>query len=100
MDEWLGDAQEEKIDKPSTYVPWTELLKRTFDIDLTVCPCCGGRVRVIAAIIPKEAIQQILVHLNLPTGPPKAVRTFETVCVYENFVRGGRGSLLAKFITY
>lgn len=85
LDERLGASQEEKAEKPSTYIPWAELLKRTFAIDLTVCPCCGGGVRVIAAIIRKEAIQEILEHLNLPTGPPKRERFYETEYVYENF---------------
>jgi hypothetical protein len=85
LDESLGDTQEEKAENPSTYIPWAELLKRPFHIDLTVCPCCGGRVRVIAAIIRKEAIQEILEHLNLLTGPPTKERLYETKNVYENF---------------
>lgn len=85
MDKRLGASQEGKAEKPCIYIPWAELLKRTFAIDLTVCPCCGGRVRVIAAIIRKEAIQEILEHLNLPRGPPKKERFYETEDVYENF---------------
>jgi hypothetical protein len=80
-----GDLEEE-AEKPSRYIPWAELLKRTFGIDLTVCPHCGGHVRVIAAIIRKEAIQEILGHLNLPTGPPKRATPSRTEYVYESFV--------------
>jgi hypothetical protein len=79
-----GDLEEE-AEKPSRYIPWAELLKRTFGIDLTVCPLCGGHVTVIAAIIRKEAIQEILGHLNLPTGPPKRAKPYGTEYVYESF---------------
>ncbi|MDQ3232258.1 MAG: hypothetical protein M3Q07_10590, partial [Pseudobdellovibrionaceae bacterium] len=85
LEEPLGDSQEETAEKLSTYIPWAELLKRTFGIDLTACPCCGARVRVIAAIIRKDAIQEILDHLNLPTGPPKRENFYKTEYVYDNF---------------
>ena len=44
---------------------WAECLKRTFQIDLTQCPDCAGRVRFIAAIIKRDAIRAILRHLKL-----------------------------------
>jgi hypothetical protein len=78
------DLEEEEAEKPSRYIPWAELLKRAFGIDLTVCPHCGGHVRVIAAIIRKEAIREILVHLNLPTGPPTRKKRSGTEYVYES----------------
>jgi hypothetical protein len=85
LDELPSGDLEEKAEKPSRYIPWAELLKRTFGIDLAVCPHCGGHVRVIAAIIRKEAIQEILGHLNLPTGPPKRAKSSGTEYVYESF---------------
>jgi hypothetical protein len=48
------------------------------------CPHCGGHVRVIAAIIRKEAFREILAHLNLPTGPPTTKKRSETEYVYES----------------
>ncbi len=57
MEELPSGDLEEEAEKPSRYIPWAELLKRTFGINLTVCPHCRGHVRVIAAIIRKEAIQ-------------------------------------------
>jgi hypothetical protein len=68
--------------KKANYIPWAELLKRTFGFDLTVCSCCGGRVRVITAITSKEAIQRILGHMGLSTGPPKSQGSYETEYVY------------------
>ena len=77
------DKAAAKKRKKANYIPWAELLKRTFGFDLTVCPCCGGRVRVIAAITGKEAIQQILGHMGLSTGPPKSQGSYETEYVYD-----------------
>ncbi|HET9239414.1 MAG TPA: transposase [Oligoflexus sp.] len=84
LEELPGDHLEEEAKKPSRYIPWAELLKRTFGIDLTVCPHCGGHVQVIAAIIRKEAIQEVLVHMNLPTGPPATKKRSGTEFMYES----------------
>jgi hypothetical protein len=48
-------------------------LKRVFDIDISVCPLCGGTLRVIADVTDPDAIQTILAHLK-QRAPPDAVR--------------------------
>src|SRR4051812_9325124 len=45
---------------------WALLLKRVFDIDIQYCPNCGGRLKIIAAIVDLTVIAQILTHLHLP----------------------------------
>jgi len=47
---------------------WAQRLKRVFNIDITLCPICGGTMRVIADITDPDIIQKILDHL---TGPPR-----------------------------
>lgn len=47
---------------PLAPLSWAERLKRVFKIDITQCPKCGGRLRVIAAITQPEVIQKILDH--------------------------------------
>jgi len=37
---------------PSASLSWAERLKRVFDIDISVCPLCGGTRRVIAGLVP------------------------------------------------
>ena len=45
---------------------------RVFREDVLVCPC-GGRRVVLAFIIEKKLVKEILEHLGLPpTGPPIA----------------------------
>ena len=49
---------------------WAELLKRTFAVDVLVCPNCDGRLRVIAAISEPHVVAKVLSHLGLPTDRP------------------------------
>jgi len=55
--------------RPRNY-PWAELLRRIFSVDVLVCDRCGGRMRILAAINPPDAIRKILVCLGLPSRPP------------------------------
>jgi len=50
---------------------WAERLKRVFDIDISVCPLCGGTLRVIADVTDPDAIRTILAHLK-QRAPPDA----------------------------
>ena len=49
------------------------MLKRVFDLDIESCPRCGGRLKIIAAIVDPQVIVKILTHLGLPArAPPRA----------------------------
>ena len=52
-------------------ISWARLLKRVFDIDISVCPKCRGKTKIIAAIEDPLVIKIILNHLELPSTPPK-----------------------------
>jgi len=44
-----------------------------FEIDMAHCPNCGGRLKIIAAILEQPAIEKILSHLGLQArAPPRA----------------------------
>jgi hypothetical protein len=52
---------------------WACLLKRVFDIDMQHCSNCGGRLKIIAAIVDPAVITKILTHLQLPArAPPRS----------------------------
>ena len=42
---------------------WAALMRRAFDIDVLVCPRCGGRLRLLATVEDPEAIHAILAAL-------------------------------------
>ena len=51
---------------------WAELMRRVFALDVMQCPRCGGRMRIIAAIISETAIRAILKSLGLDDRAPPA----------------------------
>jgi hypothetical protein len=52
------------------YIPWAELLRRTFAIDV-VCQHCGGSLRLIALIKTEATIKKILTAIGLPAQAPR-----------------------------
>ena len=50
-------------------IPWAELLKRTWGVDLLTCSNCGGKRRVLACVFSSVATAEILIHLGLPAHP-------------------------------
>lgn len=52
-------------------VPWAELLRKVFALDVLACPGCTGRMQLIAFIAEATVARRILDHLGLDsTGPP------------------------------
>ena len=54
----------------SHYISWSQLLRRTFEIDIT-CPRCQSPLRLIALIKNGDTIKEILSAMGLPTEVPK-----------------------------
>jgi len=49
------------------YLPWAELMRRTFAVDVLVCPRCSGRMAIIAAITDPGVIRAFLDALGVPS---------------------------------
>jgi len=64
-----GEEEPSVATRPRNY-SWAELMRRVFEIDVLECPCCHGRMRVIAAIVTPETIHAILDCLDLPSRAP------------------------------
>jgi hypothetical protein len=56
------------------YYSWSELLKRVFALDVLTCDHCGGRMRILCAIHPPEAIRKIMECLGVPCRAPPIAR--------------------------
>jgi hypothetical protein len=41
-------------------------MQRAFDVDVQACPSCGGRLRLITAIVDPRTIRAMLLSLGLP----------------------------------
>jgi hypothetical protein len=57
-------------------LPWAELLKAVFKVDVLKCPRCDQRLSIIAFITDLLVVRKILAHLHLPTtlSPPSPAR--------------------------
>jgi hypothetical protein len=67
----LTPAPTEK-DKPagkSKYIPWAELLRKTFGFEL-LCSKCKGPLHLVALIKSEEVARKILTAMHLPTDVP------------------------------
>jgi hypothetical protein len=62
----------DSADPPTAPLTWAQRLKRVFDIDINLCPLCGGQLRVIADITDPDLIRKILDHVQkrAPPGLP------------------------------
>ena len=53
-------------------VDWARLMRRTYRFDVTVCPNCSARMRVLSAISDTAVTKRILDHLGVPSDVPEA----------------------------
>ena len=49
---------------------WATLLARVFRLDVTTCPDCGGRMKIIAALTDPSSIRRCLQAMRLPARAP------------------------------
>jgi hypothetical protein len=53
----------------TSYIPWPQLLRHCFQVDILDCPRCHSRLQPIAVIRRQDVIDRILQHLSLPLRP-------------------------------
>lgn len=81
-DEESKTTSKDKAPK-SLRITWAMLLKRTFNIDIEICPHCGGKRKILSAILDKESIRKILNHIGADPDPPET-----TPAKYDQLVCG------------
>jgi hypothetical protein len=57
---------------------WAQRLKRVFNLDITLCPSCGGTMRVITDITDPDIIQKILDHIEAQPPPIKPATAIQS----------------------
>jgi len=76
-----ADTPTDSADPPTAPLTWAQRLKRVFEIDITLCPLCGGLLRVIADTTDLDLIRKILDHINSrapPRLPPRRAESHQT----------------------
>jgi hypothetical protein len=58
----------------SPRVDWASLLRRSFDVDVLMCPKCRGRLHVLGEITDPVLLGLVLESLELPTEAPRVGR--------------------------
>ena len=56
--------------KGCRYWAWAELMARSFELDVTVCPSCGGRLKLVALVQQPYSVARPLRSLGEPTDAP------------------------------
>jgi len=59
---------------PSGRIDWARPRWRVWAVDVLLCPGCGGRMKMIAALTERAAIVRILEHLGVSTEMPRMRR--------------------------
>ena len=66
----VRDAHGKPPDEPdrptrprARYIPWAQLLERTFALDVETCPSCQGRMKLVALVQEPKAVARFLRHL-------------------------------------
>jgi hypothetical protein len=63
-------AGQDKPKNTSRYISWSELLRRTFEIEI-LCTKCKSQLRLIALIKSEDIAQKILTAMHLPVDIPQ-----------------------------
>lgn len=50
---------------------WAALLARTFNLNMEICPDCGGRMRIVATVTDPASIKRYLDGVGLPSEIPE-----------------------------
>jgi hypothetical protein len=68
------DPAPEGRPSPRYRVPWAELLRKVFALDVLECPRCAGRLEIIAFIAEAAVARRILDHLGMESQAPPLAR--------------------------
>ena len=71
---------------------WMQRLRRVYDKDVSVCPDCGGRLKVLAVITDPQVIISILAHQAQASSPSTTGGGVSAV----SFISNRSGAHLAK----
>jgi len=65
-----GTSDKKQKPRKRKRIPWAQLLKRTFKIDVLKCDKCGGRMKLVDVVFDPPTIATTLRALGLPVRAP------------------------------
>ena len=66
-----ASAEPDRTGPAGRYRPWSELLARTFAVDVLACPRCHGRMRLLAMVEEPANVARFLAAMGGPTEVPR-----------------------------
>jgi hypothetical protein len=51
-------------------LPWAELMRRVFAVDVLKCPTCAGPMRILAAVHDPGSVRAMLESMGIPSRAP------------------------------
>ena len=66
----IATEKPEKPARKSRYIPWAQLLQRTFGFEV-VCQKCQAPLRLIALVKNQDIAKKILTAMHLPASVPE-----------------------------
>ncbi len=81
-------ASEDESELPAAKYSWSQLMKRSFGIDMNKCPSCkSANFKVVAVIEDPEVIQRILNHVGLEArAPPLSAPRIQPELEYDEYL--------------
>lgn len=71
----FASTQLEPLERKKASRTWAALIKRVFEVDLLLCPKCGGRMQIKSFITDPNEIARLLTNLGVsPFEKPEPVR--------------------------
>jgi hypothetical protein len=67
-----GEPESQLSHAHRTNYAWSDLMQRSFGVDVLDCPKCHHPMQLIAVVLSGAVAQSILEHLGLPTELPEA----------------------------
>ena len=66
---WSEEGEPPQRRRRSGWIPWAELMKRTFGVFVLLCPRCQKRMELRALVRTHEVSRKLLELLGLPWEP-------------------------------
>ena len=70
VSEGCDQTEQPSSPQPVYRLSWARLLARVFRVDVTECPACGGKMKIIATLTEPQAIRAYLAGVGLASRPP------------------------------